>query len=206
MSWTHDARFASALLVVAVGLTGCAASTPPSSSAAVPSTAQMPDGVPTVDERFTSDIPAELRVTAPKDAGGIGPCDLLTEDQLIDFGLDPRTARTDPTLYGSVCQVQYRDGSTSAGIGLSTDPRASKLPDLYRLRDNYGKFEILQVAGHPALRADRAPTGQCALNLAIADDQIAVLNVYTDGRLLPDPCAPARRMAELIISNLANRP
>jgi len=166
----------------------------------------MPEGVPTIDERFTSDIPAELRVREPKDARGIDPCDLLTSEQLTGFALDPATARANPLRYGKGCVWEYRDRSTSASIGISTDPAASKLPDIYRLRDNYGTLEILQIAGHPTLRADRALSGQCGLNLAVADDQIVGITAYADDRVLPDPCAPARRMAELIISNLANRP
>lgn len=198
----HRAVVAATLALVTVGLVGCSGSGP------VPEPTRLPEGPPPVADRFTPDIPAELRVREPKDARGLDPCLLLTGDQLAGFGLDPATARSNQARYGAGCLWQYRDGSTTAGVDLTTNPRASKLPDIYRLRDNYDVVEILQIGGHPVLRADRYATGECnlALALALADDQILGVNAYYDGRVLPDPCAPARRMAELIIANLTTRP
>lgn len=193
------------MFVVAVGLVGCGA-TSPSVPAGGPPPTTLPVRLPTIDERFTPDIPAELRVREPKDVRGIDPCDLLSRDQIGSFGLDPDSARANPARYGAGCLWQYRDGSTSAEIGTATEPNGFKLPDAYRLRENSANFEILQIAGHPAVRDDIAANGQCELGLAVADDQIVTISAYADGRILPDPCAPARRMAELIIANLAARP
>ncbi|MGQ0575318.1 MAG: DUF3558 domain-containing protein [Pseudonocardia sp.] len=209
MTASWRAGFAVAALVGVLGLAGCM-SAPAPSAAAPKAGAQALDpplrpGVPTIEERFTPEVPAELRVRDPLDARGLDPCALLTPEQLRGSGLDPGSAEPNPGRYGPGCSWQLRDGSTSAGIDLITDPNAAKLPDFWRLRGNAVVFEIRQVAGHPAIRSDYVPN-ECDLALAIADYQIVGINAYADGRVLPDPCGPAVRMAELIIANLAARP
>ncbi|MGQ0573324.1 MAG: DUF3558 domain-containing protein [Pseudonocardia sp.] len=198
----------SLVLVGFVVLAGCAATPAPPPPAPAPGVEALDPplepGLPTIEERFTPDVPAELRVRNPKDARGLDPCDLLTPAQLDGFGLDPATARTNPARYGTGCLWQYRDGSTSAGVRLATDPNAAKLPDIWKLRQNDVVFEIRQIAGHPALRSDQLPD-ECDLSIAVADYQIVGVNAYGDGRALPDPCGPAVRMAELIIANIAAR-
>ncbi|MGQ0573208.1 MAG: DUF3558 domain-containing protein [Pseudonocardia sp.] len=200
---------ASIALMSFLALAGCAATPapppPPSPGPAAKALDPPLDpGVPTIDERFTPDVPPELRVRNPKDARGLDPCDLLTPAQLGTFGLDTGTARRNPARFGDGCLWRYLDGSTTAGLLLATDPNSAKLPDIWRLRQNNVIFEIREVDGHPAIRADRF-ANQCDLAVAVADYQIVSIDAYADGRVLPDPCAPAVRMAELVIANLAAR-
>jgi hypothetical protein len=192
---------AAAVLLVAA-LAGCGTAggggAAPATSSPAPA---LPTGPPPVDERFTPDIPAELRVTDPKDARGKDACELLTTGQLIELGLDPQTARGDTARNGPGCTWKYADGSTRASVALALRPDGVKLPDAYRLRDSFATFEILEIARHPAVRADDLP-GECTLNVAVADEQIIVINGYLDDREVAEPCAMARQMAELILSNL----
>jgi hypothetical protein len=188
-----------AAVVLGMTLAGCADVTrdePLTTTPAAPSASPAPTA------RFDASTPEELRVREPKDARGIPICELLTRDQLVELGLDPATARPDSFLRGESCSWRLADGSSRAGVGLSTDPEAQKLPDFYRLRRVSHNFEILQVAGHPAVRSDDTPVGGCVLYVAAADEQILSAKGYVDSRGLPDPCAPARRMAELVLSNL----
>jgi hypothetical protein len=194
-------RTRATVLAALIGIagTGCAAPSAPPPPPSVPPGLTTPEQV----ERWTDPtIPPELRVRTPKDARGIAPCDLLTRDQLLMLGLSPDTAR--PISFGLAegCVWRHADDSTAASAGLSLDPDAQKLPDLYRIRGAFQTFEILEVAGHPAVRADARPVGQCDLNVAVADLQILTLQGYLDARVLPDPCAPARRMAEMVLANL----
>lgn len=187
-------------LLLVVGLAGCGAG----GERAAPAPA-APSGTvdyPSVEERFTPDIPAELRVREPQDARGIAVCDLLTGAQLHELGLDQATTRMEQQQRSTGCSWRHVDGSTRAGINVSTDPIAQKLPDLYRLRNTFARFEITEVDGHPTIRGDDTDRPGCTLYVGIADEQMMSVDAYLDGRELPDPCAPARRMAEMVLANV----
>lgn len=75
------------------------------------------------------------------------------------------------------------------------------LDDIYVIKDSFAAFEPTEVAGHPAIHADQVAGGACTIYTAISDYQI----VATDGdeaAHATDRCAPSRRMAEMILSNL----
>jgi hypothetical protein len=157
---------------------------------------------PPPEPGFPADVPQELRVEEPKDARGIPACELLTREQLVALGLDPDSARPDRRLLGESCQWDYLDGSTLADVSISTDPTATKLPGMYRLHHTDRSFEILEIAGHPALRFDRDPTRECSLAIGVADFQNLGTGGYYDREPRPDICAQSRRMAEMILANL----
>lgn len=84
--------------------------------------------------------------------------------------------------------------------------RGLGLTGAYQYADFKDNFEITEVAGHPAVRADFTPVGEGILYVGVADDQVFSVDAYGDGRILPDPCAPARRPAEFMLSNLPLQP
>jgi len=157
---------------------------------------------PLAAEGFPADVPQELKVNTPKDARGVAQCDLLTPAQLTTLGLDPTTARPDVRGLDASCMWYYADRSTYASLGISTNPNNGKLPGFWRLFHNDPAFETFEVAGHPALRADQEPDRSCSLGVGVADLQYLVVDAYFDRKPRPDPCAPARRMAEMVLSNL----
>lgn len=157
---------------------------------------------PAPQSGFPADVPQELRVKEPKDARGIPACDLLTREQLVELGLDPATAQPDSRMLAESCLWYYADGSTFASVSISTDPTATKLPGMYRLHHAEAGFEILEIAGHPALRFDLDPSIQCGLAVGVADFQNLGTDGYFDRRPGPDICAQSRRMAEMVLSNL----
>lgn len=120
----------------------------------------------------------------------------------VELSLDPDSARSSAQQYGESCRWWHTDRSATAGVGISTDPVSFKSPDLYRTAPDYIEPEIGQVAGHPTLRLDAEPDRECVLYVGVADEQVLDVDACLDGRMLPDPCAPARRMAEMVLSNL----
>ncbi|MGE0298881.1 MAG: DUF3558 domain-containing protein [Pseudonocardia sp.] len=175
-------------------LTGCAVGL--SGGGAAP-------GAPTADaDGFPSDVPIELKVREPKDARGIGPCELLTVAQQKELGLDPSTAKPAADGLAQTCFWHYPRKVDYASIAVSTDPTGGKLPGLWRLFHDDPNYEQFEVAGHPAVRRNVDPDGYCDITVAIADLQTVVVTATADLTPRPDPCAPSRRMAELILSNL----
>jgi hypothetical protein len=142
-------------------------------------------------------------VQAPLDARGIAPCSLLTAGQLVELGLDPDTARPATTGQAKTCGWTRRSDTTNpAGLQINTDPAIPSLDGIYIIRDTFSVFAPTEVSGHPAVRADGALGTGCTLYTAIADYQAVATGTNLAGRPLADPCAGARRMAEMILSNL----
>jgi hypothetical protein len=138
----------------------------------------------------------------PLDARGVKACDLLTPDQLAEVGLKPDTAEAKSTGVADVCTWSSVKPGSVGGVQLSTHPTLPALDGVYLVRDTFAVFEPMKISGHPAVHADRNSGSDCTIYTAIADYQA----VATDGDLAGapegDPCAPSRRMAELILSNL----
>lgn len=76
------------------------------------------------------------------------------------------------------------------------------MDNLYIVRDDYLVFEPTDVSGHPAIHAERSSLSGCVIYTAISDYQAVATGTNLAGRTLADPCAGARRMAEMILSNL----
>jgi hypothetical protein len=181
-------------VALAVVLAGCAVG---------PRDAAVDPGVPTVDvDGFPSDVPIGLKVREPKDARGIGPCELLTVAQQQVLGLDPSTAKSKAEGLAQSCFWYYPGKRDYARIDISTDPMAGKLPGLWRMFHADAEYEQFEIAGHPVIRVNAESDRFCSLSIAVADSQNLGVAATADLTPRPDPCAPSRRMAELILSNL----
>lgn len=141
-------------------------------------------------------------VRAPLDARGIKACDLLTASQLAELNLDPATAEPKTVGVTDNCSWAYmNDPGNVGGVQLSTRPRLPALDGIYLLRGTTKTFEPMEIAGHPAVRAD-AGGADCTIYVGIANYQGVAVGADTAGRPRADACAPSRRMAEMILSNL----
>lgn len=189
-----------AAVVACVCLTGCTSEAvrDRGPSALPPSSAQAASPTNTTREppRFAPSV------TDPRDARGIGECDLLTSAQLDELGLVAETARPRVSGAARVCSWAYEGGKNSAGLQIATDRTIPGLDGIYMQRAGFALFEPTTVAGHPGFRADQAEGDGCTLYIAIADYQLLAAAGNGLGEPLPDPCAPSRRMAEMILSNL----
>jgi hypothetical protein len=142
-------------------------------------------------------------VQSPLDARGIPTCDLLTRSQLLELKLLPDTAK--PAGSGDVRTCGWTssaDAANPGGIQVRTDSSIPVLDGIYIIRDTFAVFEPTEIAGHPAVRGDGSTLTGCTIYTAISDYQGVSTNTNLAGRKLADPCAGARRMAEMILSNL----
>jgi hypothetical protein len=180
-------------------LTGCTSAPSAETSLAESVAAKYPD-LPADERRLVE----QLTVTTPRDATGIAACDLLTPTQLRTLGLDPDRARGRQAFDGAdICAWKLLDGTTSANLRITRDNLAG-VEGGYQ--DDYAEnFAMLRIGGHPAIRKDFEPVGECVLFVALNDAEVFSVEGYVDGRILPDPCAPARAMAEAVLSNLPLR-
>lgn len=142
-------------------------------------------------------------VHLPLDARGVKVCDLLTPSQLAELSLDPTTAESKTAGASDNCTWKYKDDPGNvAGVQLSTHPTLPALDGVYLVRATFAIFEPLEISGHPAVHADRNTDSGCSIYTGVADYQAIATLADSIGRPRPDACAPSRRMAEMILSNL----
>lgn len=191
-------RHLTAGVVVLVGLMSCSA--PPQGSPPVSLTNETSPPPAVTSTKPPPRLAPVVR--EPLDARGKAPCDLLTAPQLLELGLRPDTARPDTSGAAQICGWSSTDPGNVAGLQVNTDPTLPSLDGIYLVRDTFAVFEPIEIAGHPAVHADRNAGPVCTIYTAIADYQGISTDGNLAGRPLPDPCAPSRRMAEMILSNL----
>jgi hypothetical protein len=126
----------------------------------------------------------------------------LTVAQQRALGLDPSTAKSKAEGLAQSCFWYYPGKQDFGRIQISTDPTAGKLADLWRAYHDDPIYEKFEIGGHPVIRVNVEPDRFCDITVAIADLQTVVVAATADLTPRPDPCAPSRRMAELILSNL----
>ena len=182
-----------------VFLAGCSATV---GGAASPSGAIQP---PPPAQAPPAQAPPRLApaVRTPLDARGFKVCDLLTPSQLAELSLDPTTAESKTVGISDNCTWKYtNDPGNVGGVQLSTHPTLPALDGIYLVRDTFAIFEPLEISGHPAVHADRNAGSGCSIYTGIADYQAIAILADSIGRPRIDACAPSRRMAEMILSNL----
>lgn len=94
------------------------------------------------------------------------------------------------------------DPTNPAGIQVLADSKIAALDNVYIVRDTLAVFEPTEVSGHPAVHAERTGMAGCVIYTAVSDYQAVATATNLAGRKLAEPCAGARRMAEMILSNL----
>lgn len=183
-----------ALLVLMIAgcgttVTGVPASVSPAGSAAV--TYEVGPGVP--------------RVGDPRDARGIGPCDLLTDAQLDAVGIDPASAKTSQQNTAFRCSWRSRDKLGGFEADNNSDARPNGyiagLSGLYAVRETFAIFEPGELDGFPIVHADRNVGSDCTIYVGVADDQM----LWTAAGYVKGPqkrCDLALKMASAMVSNL----
>lgn len=191
-------RLVAAVSLLAMAMVGCA--TQVAGEPSVPPTAT----VSTSPEVSATKLPPRQAppVRDPRDARGVDACSLLTSAQLIELGFRPDTAQPGTSGSAQVCGWRSTDSGNAGGLQISIDSAIAALDGIYLIRDTFAVFEPIEIAGHPAVHADGNAGPVCTIYTAIADYQGVSTDGNLAGRPLPDPCAPSRRMAEMILSNL----
>lgn len=156
----------------------------------------------------TAATPEEFRVKEPRDARGIGYCDLLTRGQLLDLGLIPDTALPAQGV-GSAgrCSWVYADDALNrAVVTVRTDSPNPVFYGYYRIRGANARYELIDnVAGHPAASYNPGELVGCVVTVGVADDQGIEAQSNALAPPTPEDCGRSRRMAELILANLPLR-
>ncbi|MGH3978252.1 MAG: DUF3558 domain-containing protein [Pseudonocardiaceae bacterium] len=139
-------------------------------------------------------------VANPVDARDVPPCEVLTPVQITALGADPATERETSSSGLTTCRWVAEEFS----VGLTLDPERPEvggLNDTYLKRDEFVLFEPLEVAGHPAVHAERFETDDCTLYVGLADTQAMLVSTYPDLGFA-DACTVSRNAAASVISNL----
>lgn len=77
------------------------------------------------------------------------------------------------------------------------------LHNIYAQRATFPVFEVILVAGHPAIRSKDVANGpSCEIQVAAAERQTLTLRFTSLGDGLEEPCGPARALAEDVMANL----
>jgi hypothetical protein len=140
-------------------------------------------------------------VPAPRDARGIGPCELLTPSQLVMLDFDPATRRT--VKHGVVSRCSWR---TEDGLGVLTLTAVTEvvpgLGTLYQARGGYDVFEPGEIDGFPVVHADLTIVDdECTIYAGVADDQVIWAAVGLPFGHRP-ACDVARQTVSAMLSNL----
>jgi hypothetical protein len=149
--------------------------------------------------------PGVPRVARPRDARGIGPCELLTVAQLEAVGIDPATARTSQQNTAYRCSWRSRDklGVFEADNNAEARPNGylAGLSGLYAVRETFAIFEPGELDGFPIVHADRNVGSDCTIYVGVADDQM----LWTAAGFVKGPvkrCDLALKLASSMLSNL----
>lgn len=128
---------------------------------------------------------------------------MLTDGQLRELDLVPESAREFADEIAPGCAwSSSTDDTNPVGLEINSDSTLAVLDLMENLRDNFGRYERTEVAGHPAVRADDVADDSCSLVIAVADHQGIGIGYNDANRPLPDPCELPRRMGEFILANL----
>ncbi|WP_170183749.1 DUF3558 domain-containing protein [Pseudonocardia hydrocarbonoxydans] len=180
---------------IVLATTGCSSATVPGVGAPVESVSPVPaQGEP---PRWAPSV------RSPRDARGVPPCDVLSEEQIRELGFLPDTAVESINSTTQSCGwSSATDDTNPVGLEINSDSNLAALDIVHNLRETFARFEPTEVGGHPAIRADDLPDNGCALYIAIADHQGISIEYNAANRPLPDPCEIPRRMGAFILANL----
>ncbi len=188
-------------VVVASVLAGCTPPPPEEHTApATPPTTTSPLAVPVGTPLPPSPPPIARSLDASRYATGDTVCDLLTDTQAVDFGLqsagNPYHAGDGNLLacsrngFGAERDVEYN-------LWPDSDVFASQFGD--RRRQGGGDAYLVDVAGQPAVVNGSDPEPACLVTVGLAERQgIEVL--ASDGKDLA--CAVAVAVAERMVRNI----
>ncbi|MHA6782927.1 DUF3558 domain-containing protein [Pseudonocardia saturnea] len=184
-------------LIVLVLLVGCG--TPPvaGSGAPAPSTSAAPTTIALPPR------PREIRLD------GLDPCDLLTETQRADLGLDrpPVFNRGPSQLYGGETDLCSVRGNEPRAVSVGVQLAVTAGIEVFTSRPVDAEVRVIDVRGFPAVMV--VPTGFpefCSVIVDVAPGQALDVQFADGGRRPPVPqpelCSSAEESAGLVMDTL----
>lgn len=139
-------------------------------------------------------------VRNPRNLIEFQPCMLLTSAQLDSNRIDqPGTPKN--VLGNTGCE--WSDKAHTREFAAFIDLGNDVLGNVYSQRNNIPVFEVTDVAGLPAIRTkDDVDGTSCYYRVAAAESQTLIVRFTSLGQIREDPCVPAKRFAQAIVSNL----
>ncbi|WP_245856812.1 DUF3558 domain-containing protein [Actinoalloteichus hoggarensis] len=138
-------------------------------------------------------------VTDPRDVAGVDVCALLTPESAEDLGFAAEGEARTTGGGNASCVWESEAGSR---VTLVTDVEREGLEEIYSRQSLYSDWEELEVAGHPAVRANEGePTSMCGYVVGVSDTQYLDVNYVRSGSE-DEACAGALAVAEAVIPTL----
>ncbi len=179
-------------LVCAGALAGCA-----SGGDEETGTADQAQGDPSQEKQ------SGVQIDNPKDASQVDLCGLLPPELAEKFGL---SAEGEPDQSITTGEETCSWSSADEGSGLNIAAIADRSLQTYLDNsDQYVDFEQVQIAGHPAVRANEGnpqEDGYCDFFVALNDNQMLSSQATVANSDPDDPCQIAREGAEEAVSNI----
>ncbi|GAA4619193.1 hypothetical protein GCM10023108_43050 [Saccharopolyspora hordei] len=185
----------SAIIGTGLVLTGLVAAC---SGGASPGDATQPPNAPTETQA------SGPKIDAPKDAAAVDVCNLLPAEGATAIGLKPEGELVENMIDAEAppgCDWRTEDGTSVMLTPLSD----RSLQEYYDHKSMYVDFQELEIAGHPAVRAnegDRMKDGFCNIFLGTKDGQVLASQtaMISDGQT--DPCDLAQKALEASVPTL----
>ncbi|GAA4619186.1 DUF3558 domain-containing protein [Saccharopolyspora hordei] len=178
-------------LVLTGLLVGCAGKPAPSSDSPAPNGAA----------ETTASGP---HIATPKDAAAVDVCSLLPAEAATASGLKPEGDLTENMIDPDAPDgCTWRDGDGTSVVLTPLSDRS--LQEYHDHKSMYVDFQELEIAGHPAVRAnegDRMKDGFCNIFLGTKDGQVLASQtaMISDGQT--DPCDLAQKALEASVPTL----
>ncbi|MGI8309338.1 DUF3558 domain-containing protein [Saccharopolyspora hattusasensis] len=140
------------------------------------------------------------KISDPKDAAAVPPCDILPPDAATSLGLNPESKKLSESESQS---CGWRSFDERDRLSFTAIPNRS-LSSYLNNRSQFVDFEELTIAGHPAVRANRndpQKLGSCSIFLATKDGQIlsSIVSFFDKTK---DPCGFAQHALEAAVPKL----
>ncbi|MEU5850966.1 DUF3558 domain-containing protein [Saccharopolyspora shandongensis] len=165
---------------------------------------QSPADRPPSSSATTQTQASGPQINSPKDAAAVDVCRLLPPEGATAAGLQPTGEISKNLIDPSATDgCAWRDGN---GTSVTMTPLSDRsLQEYYENKSQYVDFQELNIAGHPAVRAnegDRMRDGFCNIFLATKDGQVLASQSDTNADGRTDPCNLAQKALEASVPTL----
>ena len=149
-----------------------------------------------------------VKIDSPKDARGVPLCNLLSPQAAQSLGFQPQGKQVENSLDSSQPpQCKWESAETDSQVITMTVLDRSIARDYYASPQTWKDFAKLDVAGHPAARAnldDPNSTGFCDIFLATQENQIVASQVMLPGNApnKAESCQIAQKALEAAVPTL----
>ncbi|AUS81230.1 DUF3558 domain-containing protein [Actinoalloteichus sp. AHMU CJ021] len=142
-------------------------------------------------------------VSAPVDAAGLEPCELMSDGAATSAGYDPdsKELRPNHSLDEAPLDMCRWLSNDVGSVTLNASSVPEGLSTVYANYSNYVVFEPRTVGEYPAVHTnDVEDSARCPLFVGIADDQVLLVDALTGPT--DDACQIATEVAQAIMNEL----